>query len=419
MLNKAFPLIGFIACAYLFWPGLIRPDSITQLQQALVWSFNDSHPPMFGITLWFFGKIYNGYGLTLLFNLALYWSAISLYAKTEKTRPWLYSLIAIFPPILAYQMLVIKDLAFVNSYIFMCAWLHFYSSKSIRPSKLSLLLWLAIAFYGTACAYQAVIALPGLCFWLSRIYLPHNRNKWISLGTIIFICITGAIFLFNKQLIRTSERGQMLKLYDLAGISIKLNQPIFPDYLKENPRFDFKRIKNLYSPRRVDDLLFCQDTPLPPAINYAQSKALQKYWIKSIVNHPIAYLKHRYDIFYQQLTLSLLKNPDEIKGEIHERIIKVMNLFKDSWIFAIAKLLMSCILYVILQIFLILKSMKDFQKHKTYADIFFQNMSGISLTISLFFIANAAEARYAYLTIVTCCFSLPMLINIKKDLCNR
>lgn len=419
MLNRIFPMIGFITCALLFWPGLLRPDSITQFHQALAWSFNDSHPPMFGIVLWLLSKIYDAPGLTLLLNLALYWSGIALYANIEKTKSWWYFLIAIFPPILAYQLLVIKDIAFVNSYIFLCAWLHYYNKQSLKPSKISLISWLIIAFYGTACTYQAAIALPWLCLWLGKIYWPNDMRTWIIHGVAIFIGLASAVFIFNKQLVHSSDRSQQLKLYDLAGISIQINQPIFPKYLETNPHFNWERVKILYNPKRVDDLIFCQDTPLPMAITADQRQELHNAWISAIIAYPIAYLKHRFGIFKQQLTVSLLKTPDEIKGEVHGTILKLLEYLKNSWIFEIAKWLMSCIGYVILQIALIYQSIKHFKEHPIFTDIFFQNMSGLSLTMTLFFVANAAEARYAYLTIVTCCFSLPMLINIRENTCNH
>lgn len=408
------PLSGFIVCATLFWPGLLRPDSITQMQQGINGTLSDFHPPMLGVIFGLFDKIYSGPGPLLILDLALYWAAIAIFANTEQYKAKWYFIIAVFPPIIAYQLLVIKDIGFVNSYIFGCAWLHFYSFQKIKPSLTSLLIWLSIIFYGTACAYQAIIALPWLCFWLGKIYWPNNIRSWIGRGLAIFIGIVGAVTVFNKQMSITSDRIQHLKLYDLAGISIQLNQSIFPKYIKENHRFDFERIKTLYNSKRVDELTFCPDTPLPTTINTSQRQELHNIWLNAISTHPMAYIKHRYGIFYQQLTISLLKKSQEIKGETPNILLKLITKMNNTWIFTIAKWLMACLVYVILQILFVYKGLKKLNKHHKYSELFFQNMSGLSLVASLFFVANAAEARFAYLTIITCCFSLPLLISTGK-----
>ena len=370
---------------------------------------------MLGFIFGLFDKIYSGPGPLLILDLALYWAAIAIFANTEKYKAKWYFLVAVFPPIIAYQLLVIKDISFVNSYIFSCAWLHFYSFQKIKPSPPSLLIWLSIIFYGTACAYQAIIALPWLCFWLGKIYWLNNTRKWIYFSSITFIAMISAVSLFNEKMSITSNIRQHLKLYDISGISININHPIFPDYLTKNPRFDFERIKILYNTARVDDLTFCPDTPLPSTNNKVELKELNSTWLSAIVKHPIAYLKHRLGIFERQLTVSLLKPPEEIKGETQSILLKLITWMNGTWIYTIAKWLMACLVYVILQILFVYKGLKNFNKHPKYIELFFQNMSGLSLVASLFFVANAAEARYAYLAIITCCFSLPLLISTGKS----
>ncbi|MCX7342651.1 MAG: hypothetical protein NT128_00680 [Proteobacteria bacterium] len=408
------PLACFIGCVTLFWPGLLRPDSITQMQQGISGTISDLHPPMLGFIFGIFNKIYNGPGPILLLDLALYWSAVAIFANTEKHKAKWYFLIAVFPPIISYQLLIIKDIGFVNSYLFSCAWLHFYNFRQIKPSRSSLLIWLSIIFYGTACAYQAIIALPWLCLWLGKIYRPNNTRKWIYLSSITFVTIISAVTVFNKQMGTISNIGQHLKLYDISGISTHLKKPVFPDYLTKNPKFDFERIKKLYNTARVDDLTFCADTPLPPTNNQVELKELRYAWILAIAKHPIAYLKHRLGIFERQLTLSLLKTSEEIKGETPSTILKLITWIDGTWLFTIAKWLMACIIYVILQIVFVYKGLKNFNKHQKYIALFFQNMSGLNLVTSLFFVAQASEARYAYLTIITCCFSLPLFISAGK-----
>ncbi len=414
------PLIGFLGTALLFWPGLLRPDSITQMQQGVAGVFNDFHPPMLGFVWGLFDSIHKGPGPILLLHLGFYWGAVALYAHAEIHKAKWFFLMALFPPVLAYQLLIIKDIAFVNSYLFAQAWLHFYSVRGdhlpgdhpgLRPSLLSLLGWCIVVFYGTACAYQAAVVLPWLCLWLGKIYWPSSIKKWFYGGGLVFVVLITGVEIFNRTMTTPTHSSQHLKLYDLAGISKQLDQPIFPDYLRLNPSYDFERIKNLYNPTRVDDLTFINDTPLPQAVDELQRQALQTAWLQAIIGHPIAYLKHRWGIFWTQLTVSLLKRPSEIKGETTSTILNLLTWLGGSWFFSLAKWLMAYLGYLVGQIFLIYHGSKHFNAHPKYVSLFLQNLSSLTLTGALFWCARAAEARYTYLGVAMCCFSLPLLLK--------
>lgn len=408
---QIFPFAAFFVCTFLFWPGLLRPDSITQMQQGIAGAFTDFHPPMMGFLWGFFYKIYSGSGPMFLFHLALYWMAVALFANAEIYKAkWVY-FIAFLPPVFSYQLLVIKDLSFVNAYLFCAAWLHFYSMRELVPSTLSLIMWVIIAFYGTAVAYQAIVALPWLCLWLAKFYWPDRGKKWVIAGLMFFGVIIAGVELFNKTMAASSHAAQHLKLYDLAGISTKLNEPVFPDYIKGNTHYDFERVKKLYNPNRVDDLTFSSDSPLMSTVAADQLHALHRTWVGAILAHPFVYLKHRWGIFYQQLTVSLLKAPSNIKGETPGAILRILGWVENSGFFAIASWFMAYIIYFFIQLVYVYKGYKHFSEHPKYTSLFFQNIMGMMLVLSLFFVARAAEARYAYLAIAMFHFSHVFLLK--------
>lgn len=392
----------------------MRPDSIVQMQQGIAGSFSDFHPPMMGFVWGAFDRIYSGPGPMFLFHLSMYWAAVSLFAQAEIHKAkWVYC-IAFLPPVFAYQLLVIKDISFVNAYLFCAAWIHFYSMRALSPSFLSLLGWLIIAFYGTCCTYQAAIALPWLCLWFAKFYSSDRSKKWIIGGLIIFGMFMVGVEMFNRAMSSPSNRGQHNKLYDLAGISINLGEAVFPGYIKQHTTYDFERIKKLYTPNRVDDLTYISDSPLLVTQDSGQLSELHNTWLKAIFFHPTAYLKHRWGIFYQQLTVSFLKKPSNIKGETSPSILKILDWIEKSGVFAVASWLMAYILYFFVQLVYIAKGYKRFNEHPKYVSLFFQNIMGVALVCSLFFIAGAAEARYAYLAIAMFHFSHPFLLRGAK-----
>lgn len=407
--EKYFPLFAFCLCIFLFWPGLMRSDSFVQMQQGLNgWVSSDFHPPVMGIVWRLFSGIYKGPGVLFVLHAALYWGAVALFAKTQISRAYVVYVIAFLPPIYAYQLLIVKDVSFVNAYLFCASWLHFYSLRHISPKPLAILGWFVIAFYGTCAAYQAIIALPWLCLWFSRVYWSEKTAKWIRKGLVLTTLMASSVVLFNYSLTVPSHRAQHNKLYDLAGISINLGTAVFPEYIKQYKFYDFERIKKLYNPHRVDDLTFLSDSPIFVSSSEDDLRILNSAWLSAIFSYPKAYLKHRWDVFYQQLTVSLLKKPNNIKEFVTPLIVKILEWVEFAGIFTFFKWLMSYIAYFFIQCIFLYKGFRHFKDDPAYVHLFFQNVMGVSLVLSLFFIAGAAEARYAYLAIAMFYFSLPL-----------
>jgi hypothetical protein len=54
----------------------------------------------------------------------------------------------------------------------------------------------------------------------------------------------------------------LVKLYDLAAISIDQGTPLFPDFVKDVPCFLWATIQEKFSTEQVDDLVFGPEAPL-------------------------------------------------------------------------------------------------------------------------------------------------------------
>lgn len=405
--------MGFLICGFSFWPGILRPDSIIQMQQGIAGTYSDHHPPAMAFLWSILNKLLNGSGLMLAFHLALYWGAVNLYSTaSKKPNLWFY-ICAILPPVLCYQPFVLKDIAFVNALLFGCAFLYHYTIKQYRPQPLALAGWVLIVFYGTAAKYQGIFALPWLCLWLAKIYFPNNK-KWILNGLIIYGIFFGFIEIFNRSTSSPSHSWQYVKMYDIAGVSLQLNQDLFPEFIKRKNQYSFEKVRNLYNPRRVDDMAFNADSPLIKSEVPAEREILRNTWWHIITTHPILYLKHRGQVFYQQLTISFLKKPHDIKSETSTGIMNLVNNLYHSGIFSIMQLFMACFIYFGLQFLYITKGLLNFKKSNSMQALFFQNMTGFALVCSLFIFSMASEARYAYLCIALLNFSHPFLRNIKK-----
>ena len=300
---------------FTFWPGVLRVDSLDQLNQALAHSFSDHHPPLMALYWSLLNKIYPGPGLMLGTHLLLFWGSIYHFARSldHKGLQLSYFIIGMSPPLLMFHPFILKDIGFAHSYFFVISCLAYYTLKQKSPSLVSLIGLLLILFYGTAVKFQAVFILPLLTFWLGY-SLQQNYKKAALVGISLFVVFYGAISLFNARVATSSHSWQYVKLYDLAGISLCAGQNYFPTFVIDHPGFSSQRLKELYNISRVDDLAFIPNPVLIKGKDEQQSQELWQYWFKTILNHPLAYLKHRFSIFWCQINRSFIKAPSEIQS---------------------------------------------------------------------------------------------------------
>lgn len=413
VVNKNFTIlilgICFLISSIVLWPGELRPDSIIQMQQGISGVFSDHHPPSMAFIWGILKHIKSGSGPMLTLHLALYWSATYLYT-TATTKPNLWFLLpALLPSVICYQLFVLKDIAFVNAILFSCAWLYHYTYNAKKPSKLSLLLWALIVLYGASAKYQGIFVIPWLSFWCAKVYWPSSN--WKLKGIFIYLLFLLNIESFNRITSEPSHSWQYVKMYDMAGISIQLNQDHLPECTKRKGVYTFEKIKDLYNPRRVDDMAFNADSPLQKSNLEEDRKTVWIEWFKLVCKHPILYIKHRSKIFYQQLTIPFLKKPEDIKSDTSSSVLNIVNWLYQSDIFAILQMFTAAIIYFIGQFIYTVIGFVKFKKSKAMQALFFQNMAGLSLVCSLFIFSMASEARYAYLCIALFNFSHPFFIK--------
>lgn len=402
-----------IFSATIFWPGILRPDSIIQMNQGISGSFSDHHPPIMSFVWGILNHIKQGSGPMLLLHLSLYWGAVYLYITASVKNNFWFLICAILPPVICYQPFILKDIAFVNAFLFASAWLYKHNNQIQKPSIFSITIFCLIVFYGAASKYQAIFAMPWLCFWFAKIYWPNSN--WKLKGIFIYLVFLTSIKIFNTTTSQPSHSWQYVKIYDMAGIAVELNQDIFPECIKKKNHYSFEKVKSLYNPRRVDDMAFNADSPLTKTESKNERKIVWNTWFSIITKNPLTYLKHRSKVFHQQLTVSFLKKTDDIKSETKSSIINIVKIIEKSGIFEILQIFMAGFIYFIGQILYTIYGLKNFNKSKNMQALFFQNITGFSLMCSLFIFSMASEARYAYLCIALFNFSHPFLLNIKQE----
>lgn len=416
-------LIGlYLIELFVFWPGVIRPDSLMQLQQAQTGVFSDHHPPIMALYWGLLNCIYPGPGLLFLTHLSLLFGAALLFATSFKNSRWCYFFlcILIWPQISFYSSFVLKDVGFTFSFLFSSSILTFYA---IHKKKLPII-WAVfigvLLFYGTAVKFQAAFILPCLTLWLA--YSLNNYRfsfKVFLQGALLFCLLFSSVQFFNNSMTQKKDYSwQLVKLYDLAGISLQKNEDLFPEFVKNKPLFSMEALTKKFNSERVDELVFDPNPLLIKGKTDEQRDALWNAWFEAIQKYPGAYFSHRWALFQNLIQKSPIKSLSETLS--HQEFIP--GHVKD--------ILLLCDLYGLITFFKAITSFASYfplmilyfslglvcMRRDPYAiPLVFLNGMGLTLLGTLFVFSMASDVRYIYLTMCCFHFSHPFFFKTLKN----
>lgn len=404
-----FCLFGlFFLTLYLFWPGILRSDSLVQYQEALKGCFNDHHPPMMAATWGLLNKIYPGPGLMLLFHWILLWGAALIFSVSFKNilLRWVFVFIPLMPQILGYGPFILKDSGFTLSFLFCCSLLSFYTIHKEKMPYWVFLLSCMLLFYGSAVKFQGVFILPVLALWYGLVLNKNSNNLNIKKSIIIYLGLFSAVTLFNQSVTQTKNYSwQYVKLYDLAGMSLNQNTNLFPAWSQENPNFSLARIHSLYSTIRVDELVWGKDVPLMIGKNQLQRHQLSDAWRRAVLDNPKSYLVHRFGLFKTLVSNSSIKSLDSVtslKDEIPHGVQSILKIMDQLHLTKIVNMMSSFLPYILISIGYFIYGCLRLRKTVYAYPLVFLNGIALLLLWVLFFFSMAADGRYIYLT--HCCF---------------
>ena len=354
-----------------FWPGQLTADSGSVFAQMLSGSFDDHHPPLFGYLWMFLHKIWPGQGLMFAFQISLLWvTAYYLTTIIGPRWPILFGLFfPLYPGLFAYNLFIWKDIHFTNVFAFTAAFLTYKQLKCQKLNLLQLISFISLLFYGASVKYQARFILPIMITWISLHQfwiLNPNRKKtsliFISIiGLALGVSLSQSLDRVNRLIVpqtTTSHAWELVKIFDLAGMSIQADQLLVPKFLLKDPNKislseiehednaldvgpeqDLDAIKEHVKKHGYDDtfylnvmrrhydllwepLVVYKTSPLGRTNNDEQRKELRKVWHQSVKDHPIAYLKHRFRLWsYLLHQNSLQRTLEKLTVRVHYGLV--------------------------------------------------------------------------------------------------
>jgi hypothetical protein len=414
-------LLHFISA----YPGGMSPDTIDQYQQSLSHNYNSHHPPLMAMLWSLFNYIYQGPQTMLLLQLTFLWGGVLLlyYSDIQNKYRFLYFLIPLLPNILSQSGTIWKDVGFSLGGFFIATICIFYTYRQ-KPMPILVLIGLSvICFYVVGIKFQAKFIVPILIFFAVSLYCKRGLAiRLIMCAGLSFVIITTNILLSSSFSINTHSE-QLRQIFDIAGISVNIgNDDVFPKYVKESPRYSFEKIKEQYTPKWVDPLIFYTDSVYRMTSDPKELQELNAAFCKAVIHHPLAYLKHRaknfmyltakgggfrhYAFFAYDDAEKIGLNTGMLDNPVKGKIVKYLKLFPTILTTNAISLLLVIMYFTHIMI------------NRKISDnpelIILQYITLISVVFStvLFFTTMAADYRYYYIVRILSLFGLPIYLKV-------
>lgn len=308
----------FAAQIAIFHWGAILPDTVEQYRQALSGRYEDWHPPVMAWLWRQATRVAHGSAPMLVLDCTLYWAGLGLIAdglrrQGRSVSALLVVAIGLLPIPFGQMGAILKDsflAALALAAAGIVAW-HGLTDRPLRPA--ARLLCLILVVIAAATRFNAFLALAPILAMLAP-----DRWRTTVPRLLLTILLSGALLLSTSHLINTVllkpvKTNPFLSLvtFDLAGMSVDLRQNLFPHYA---PGAGLALARHCYAPAQFNR----HGTP----ICYAMEDGLHdwldrhhmdpvRFWLTTIVAHPIAYADHRLAHFGRNLRFAGQDVPDD------------------------------------------------------------------------------------------------------------
>ena len=275
---------------FIRYPGKLNPDSIKQLQEAILGSYTDWHPPIMSIIWRELLPLGDATIVMLILQISIYWLGIYLFAiylyRNGYKKASIFILFSGFTPIaLKYSGVILKDSLMTSLFIVA------FGLATFKDNRLRYL-GLIVGFIAMLMRANAIFAYSPLVIFVFREKL--SIIKYLLYALIISAILIPISMYINHNIFQAKKTGveRSLQIYDLVGTAYFSNDTsILP--------VNIQNLSKCYTP-------LYWDTIATKRCDYTFSKldnSITKEWILGISKHPIAYLKHRlnhfnYEIFF-------------------------------------------------------------------------------------------------------------------------
>lgn len=289
-------------------------DSLDQLTQARAGVFKDNHPPLMAAIWSIVDRIYPGPFGMLLLQTTMFWGGLALFFIHLRGPVVLRVLapvaIGLYPPVFGLLGTIWKDVLMLAAIMLVLGLAVRFQRRRGAACGLALILFIMIA---CGARHNAIVALPPLLVWLAHSFvIVRRKTRWSTFRRALVAAGAASLLIyFANSLISnrlTSIRSQLwqgMAVFDIAGISVRTGQLLFPDDLElahhQFTQADLKRAfkSNSAGPlyRGWKDRSAIGTNRFKQVQDEQTLERLTVLWKNAILEHPGAYLAHRWAFF--------------------------------------------------------------------------------------------------------------------------
>lgn len=293
---------GFALDLGAYWPGQVSFDSAYAWWQARGGETSDLVPPALVIVWRACEALHSGPGLVFALHLALFWSGLAAFARALRLRPVAcaaaMALVAFAPVPWLLRAHVWTDVGLFSALLSATGVLACVQAGSARRW-----LWLALPpmFYAAALRHNALPALLPFAIWFARLALPADATRRpAKLATLAF-GLLASMLATNHALSQSVQRRvpmwPSLAQFDLVAVSIATNRLLLPP-ATHAPGLTVAELARTFRPWSNTPMYAGLDHPLQQPFSIEPgseaARALRRAWIDAILDHPGAWLAHRW-----------------------------------------------------------------------------------------------------------------------------
>jgi hypothetical protein len=311
----------------IWFPGDTGPDAEDQYAQAVTGQFNDWHPPIMA-WLWSVLRLAgDGNGPMFCFQVAGYWLGLALIALAlaRAGRPiaaWAMLGIALFPPFLTLNTMILKDVGMAITFLAAFAALFWYRIEDRAVPRAVGVIAFVLLLYGALVRGNAVFAVMPLFVYLIRPQWLGRPWQVLVASIPVALALVPAANLFNHRVLNAEQLGivRALQIFDIAGIAFHSGDL---DVFGPDQSFTRNDVERCYEPIAWDQFapwgecrLFWNGLGVSSdsrgeiekldsraAMGVEPNPHLTGLWVTAIAKHPLSYARHRLGHFGSEILL--------------------------------------------------------------------------------------------------------------------
>lgn len=332
-------IILFLFQYWLFYPGYFENfDTWRSIIKGLYNLSNNWDPVLVDISFKFIDKLGLNTSVLYFINLALWYAAIfllvfSLYLKFKNKNIVLIFLFSFIYEIYFSNVEYLKDNTSTLYFIFACSIIFttIILNISYKTKKLLLIIANILLIIALLHRHNFIVTVYPIFFYIVYYYMKqlniNNKKKYIiyyfSSLIIIAASLIAIYVIFPKIFVKNMDTGSTYHILylQIAGSAVRSNDDtLIPEYWYGDGK-NFNDVIEQYNSNPIYGDPFWNKNILVPS----KSHDIKKVWIKSILKHPISYMKHIINYTKNMWTIEYYR--DKVYGTYaNYRSIKTFNI---------------------------------------------------------------------------------------------